>query len=59
MVMLYLRYPRSRMYWSSEEGLCLDVIANAMPVNRFEQILRYIHFVDNYSQEPGNDDKLL
>lgn len=19
----YLRYPRSRMYWSSEEGLCL------------------------------------
>ena len=23
MAMSYLRYPRSRMYWSSEEGLCL------------------------------------
>lgn len=47
------------MYWSTEEGLCLDVIANAMPVNRFKQILRYNHFVDNYIQEPGNADKLF
>ena len=47
MVMSYLKYPRSRMYGSSEEGLHLDWIANAMPVNRFEEILRYIHFVDN------------
>uniref|UniRef100_A0A3Q3IAY3 PiggyBac transposable element-derived protein domain-containing protein n=1 Tax=Monopterus albus TaxID=43700 RepID=A0A3Q3IAY3_MONAL len=46
--------PRSRMYWSSEEGL-----SNARPVNRFEQILRYIHFPDNYSQEAGNADKLF
>ncbi|KAJ4930745.1 hypothetical protein JOQ06_025053 [Pogonophryne albipinna] len=46
------------MYWSSEKGLRLDLIADAMPVNRFEQILSYIHFVDNYSQAPGNADKL-
>ncbi|CAM4362736.1 unnamed protein product [Leuciscus chuanchicus] len=59
MVMSYLRYPRSRMYWSSEEGLRLDLIANAMAVNRFEEILRYIHFVDNYSQEAENADKLF
>ena len=59
MVMSYLRYPRSRMCWSSEEGLRLDLIANAMPVNRVEQILRYIHFVDNYSKEPSNADKLF
>lgn len=59
LVMSYLRYPRSRMYWSSEEGLRLDLIANAMPLNRFEQILRYIHFVDNYSQEQRNTDKLF
>lgn len=51
MVASYVRYPRSRMSWSSEEGLCLDLIVNAMSVNRFEQILIY-------SQSPGNADKL-
>lgn len=30
-----------------------------MLVNRFEQVLRYIHFVDYYSQEPGNAIKLF
>lgn len=30
-----------------------------MPINRFEQILRYTDFVDNYCQEPGNADKLF
>lgn len=29
-----------------------------MSVNRFEQILRVIHFVDNYLQEPENADTL-
>ncbi|MGH0142048.1 UNVERIFIED_CONTAM: hypothetical protein FKN15_075309 [Acipenser sinensis] len=47
------------MYWSSNEGLRLDMIANAMPVNRFEEIRRYLHFADNYSHEPGNKDKLF
>uniref|UniRef100_A0A3Q0RRX2 PiggyBac transposable element-derived protein domain-containing protein n=1 Tax=Amphilophus citrinellus TaxID=61819 RepID=A0A3Q0RRX2_AMPCI len=59
MVMSYVRYPRSRMYWSSETGLRLDLIADAMPVNRFEQILRYIHFVDNYSLDPKNADRFV
>ncbi|XP_063818872.1 piggyBac transposable element-derived protein 2-like [Pseudophryne corroboree] len=58
LVMSYLRYPRSRMYWSSNEGLRFDLIANAMPVYRFEEILRYLHFVDNFAQQPGNKDKL-
>lgn len=30
-----------------------------MSVNRFEQILSYIHFIDNYSLEPGHADKLF
>lgn len=59
MAMSYIKYPRIRMYWSSEAGLRFDLIANAMPVNRFEQILRYIHFVDNYSKKPGDADKLF
>ena len=57
MVISYIRYPRSRMYWSSEAGLRLDLIADAMPVNRFEQILSYIHFVGNFSHDPENVDK--
>uniref|UniRef100_A0A3B1KIQ1 PiggyBac transposable element-derived protein domain-containing protein n=1 Tax=Astyanax mexicanus TaxID=7994 RepID=A0A3B1KIQ1_ASTMX len=59
MVMSYVRYPRSRMYWSSETGLRLELIADAMPVNRFEQILRYMHFVDNYSLDPKNADRFV
>ncbi|CAK6959631.1 piggyBac transposable element-derived protein 2-like [Scomber scombrus] len=57
MVMSYVRYPRSRMYWSSETGLRLDLISDAMPVNRFEQIFSYMHFVDNYSLDPENADR--
>ncbi|KAK0142248.1 PiggyBac transposable element-derived protein 3 [Merluccius polli] len=57
MVMSNVRYPRSRMYWSSETGLRLDLISDAMPVNRFEQILSYMHFVDNYSLDPENADR--
>ncbi|KAM4588720.1 piggyBac transposable element-derived protein 3-like [Odontesthes bonariensis] len=59
MVMSYVRYPRSRMYWSSETGLRLELIVNAMPVNRFEQILSYMHFVDNYSLDPANADRFV
>ncbi|KAI4904706.1 hypothetical protein NFI96_025770 [Prochilodus magdalenae] len=33
MVMGYIRYPRARMYWSSEDGLRFGIIANAMSVN--------------------------
>uniref|UniRef100_A0A3B4VGZ0 PiggyBac transposable element-derived protein domain-containing protein n=1 Tax=Seriola dumerili TaxID=41447 RepID=A0A3B4VGZ0_SERDU len=59
MVMSYIRYPRARMYWSSEQGLRLDLVADAMPVNRFEKIMRYVHFVDNYSIDPENADKFV
>uniref|UniRef100_A0A3Q0SG42 PiggyBac transposable element-derived protein domain-containing protein n=1 Tax=Amphilophus citrinellus TaxID=61819 RepID=A0A3Q0SG42_AMPCI len=58
-VMSYIRYPRARMYWSSEQGLCLDLVANAMPVNRFEKIMRYVHFLDNYSIDPKNADRFV
>lgn len=47
------------MYWSSEDGLRLGIIADAMSVNRYEQILSYLHFVDNYTYQPGNTDRLF
>ncbi|KAL6470510.1 hypothetical protein MHYP_G00216290 [Metynnis hypsauchen] len=59
MVMGYIRYPRARMYWSSEDGLRLGIIADAMSVNRYEQILSYLHFVDNYTYQPANLDRLF
>lgn len=46
-VMTYIHYPRLRMYWSSVRALRFDLIADAISVNRFEEIQRYLHFVDN------------
>lgn len=56
--MSYLRF--TRIYWLSGKGLCLDLIANAMPA-RYDQILRdqILHFVDNYSNDLRNTDKLF
>uniref|UniRef100_A0A8C6SAS8 PiggyBac transposable element-derived protein domain-containing protein n=1 Tax=Neogobius melanostomus TaxID=47308 RepID=A0A8C6SAS8_9GOBI len=59
LIMGYIRYPRARMYWSSEDGLRLGIIANAMSVNRYEQILRYLHFVDNLTYQQANMDRLF
>ncbi|XP_014865728.1 PREDICTED: piggyBac transposable element-derived protein 2-like, partial [Poecilia mexicana] len=58
-VMGYIQYPRTRMYWSSEYWLRLGIIADAMSVNRCEQILSYLHFVDNYTYQPANTDRLF
>lgn len=46
-IMTYVKYPQARMYWSSTQGLGLSVIAEEMPVNKFENIKRFIHFANN------------
>jgi hypothetical protein len=38
------------MYWSSQDGLRMDLIADVMSYNRFTEIKRYIHFADNSNQ---------
>lgn len=38
------------MYWSSQNGLRMDLIADSMSYNRFTEIKRYIHFADNNNQ---------
>ena len=35
------------MLWAEDYGFNLPFIQNTMPKNRFEQIRRFIHFVDN------------
>ncbi|KAF2891633.1 hypothetical protein ILUMI_14540 [Ignelater luminosus] len=56
LIMSYIKYPRLRFYWSSDEGLQINLIANSMSVNRYELILRYMHFIDwkktSYAAEP-------
>ena len=46
MVMGFIRYAMAQMNWSSEGGLRLGIIADAISVNRYEQIQSYLHFVD-------------
>lgn len=58
-MMTYIKYPRIRHYWSSEGGLRMDFIANAMTCNRYEEIRRYLHFVDSTTIPTGNTDKLV
>lgn len=55
--MTYIKYPNVRMYWSSQDGLRMDLIADAMPYNRFTEIKRYIHFADNSDQHNTVIDK--
>lgn len=59
LIMSYIHYPRIRMYWSSEYGLRMDQIATAMPVNRFEMIMRFLHFADNTTHDPHGSDRLF
>ena len=35
------------MYWSVEEDFRVPLVANAMSRNRFDEILRFLHFNDN------------
>lgn len=45
--MTCIKYPNVRMYWSSVEGIRMNLIADTMPVNRFSEIKRFLHFEDN------------
>lgn len=47
LVMTYIKYPRIRNYWSTESGLRMDIVADSMPVNRFEELRKFLHFKDN------------
>lgn len=59
LVMTYIKYACTKMYWNSEEGVRMDLIANVMSCNRWEDIRRYLHFVDLESIPPNNTDKLV
>lgn len=53
-VMGYHILPSFRSYWSTEPDMGVPYIANIMPLNRFEEIRRNLHFSDN-TKEPSRN----
>lgn len=50
----YSTVPRRRLYWSSENDVRNDMIANAMSRNRFDEILSKLHCANN-AELPQSD----
>ena len=43
----YVPLPRRRMFWENAEDCRNELVASGLTVNRFEEILSVLHFVDN------------
>jgi len=43
----YVPLVNRRMYWENSEDVHNAAVSSTMPVNRFEELLRYIHVCDN------------
>ena len=52
----YRPVPARRMYWSSDEDVRSDFVADAISRDRFEQNLTFLHFTDNMKLD--KNDKL-
>lgn len=49
-----IRLPKIELYWSKYEGYNLTLPRTIMPRNRFELLLRFIHFSNNEENDPKN-----
>lgn len=54
----YHKLPRERMYWSLDEDIGVSTVSNAMSRNRFREIKRNLHLVDN-NDAPNTTDKMF
>ncbi|XP_068203710.1 piggyBac transposable element-derived protein 2-like [Palaemon carinicauda] len=52
----YHTLPSRRLYWSLDADVGVELVAKAMSRDRFEEILRFLHFTDN--QALNKDDEL-
>jgi hypothetical protein len=43
----YVPLPSRRMYWDSNDDVRNVAVSSIMPLNRFEDIVRFLHFADN------------
>ena len=46
--------PRRHMYWETRSGVHNEYVADAMPQNRFDTLMKYIHFADNNHPDPND-----
>jgi hypothetical protein len=53
LVITYLKYPRLKWYWKSDEAMRIPIVADSMSRNRFDEISKYLHF--NEAQSGEND----
>lgn len=51
----YVAVPRRRMFWENNDDTKNIAVSNAMRRNRFEEIMKYLHFSDN--NELDKEDK--
>lgn len=49
-----VRLPKIESYWSNEEGYNLPFPRSVMSRNRFELLLRFVHFSNNEENNPNN-----
>ena len=52
----YNRLPRRRMYWEVADDVYNKQVADAIPRNRFELLMKYLHLADN--EKPITGDKM-
>jgi len=50
----YVSLPRRRMYWEQSSDVRNEAVSGAMSLNRFEEILRYVHLADNTQLDSGD-----
>ncbi|KAL7404530.1 hypothetical protein ABVT39_016045 [Epinephelus coioides] len=53
-----IRKPELEMYWSTDEMLATPYFNKVMSRNRFQMILRFLHFTDNEARPANNTDNL-
>ena len=52
----FVPLPRRRLLWDSRPDTRNEAVASSITLNRFEELLRYLHFADNTKLNP--DDKM-
>jgi len=50
----YVSLPSRRIFWEQFCDIANSAVSSIMSLNRFEEILRYLHFADNLNLSPGD-----
>ena len=50
----YNRVPTRIMYWEMQEDCHCDIVSNAIRRNRFDGLVRFLHFQDNTKLDKDN-----